>query len=933
MADFSVGKIFVELDLDPSRYTKGQQALLKSATQTTLNIEQNFKNLGIKSSAEMDLMRQKIMNSYNMITNNAKSSANDILRAEKAKNEQLARLNEMQFGAQTSMISKLKSHWLAASAVIASAGIVAAKGWDMAKAGADFKEQQGILDNLSRKYETTADSIVKDMRRASENLIADADLMQIALGGIAKGLNPEQLTNLADAARILGDAVGKDATTALKDLTEALETGRTKGLKNYLGTAIDLRTEFGELESKLTEAEKSQALYNIAMIEATKLQGEQTNKVDGTGDAIERLEAKWKNLRSTVEQSLAGLVGLFLGTSEGEEQARLARARLAYMKSSNIDYASLSKMTSQDQNKYIDSLIAAENSMSEGARFAGKSVNSYRAALSKIKSNAQNRVDSTDAAKSKREREEDARIKKALDDIKKWEEVEQKKAELIGEVALLNNQDYISKFAPAVPQTGDVWLKKYLEDVEKAEKAEQAKSELIWELTKTDYEMEEKYADKKMLLSDDFFGGVKIGYKQLLKDQETWANSGLKIFKSFARNGQNTISDVLFDGIKGDLKDFEDYWDSFFDSLLRTFTDAVAEMATQKLAEAAVSGLATVGGYVGGMALDWLGDSLISSDLFLHSGAYYVGQDQTKDDRLKQDEFLKILQRGEMVVPKNIADQMRSGDYSGLAGFMNGSAAGASLSGYSGTSSINSAIGASFNSSLANIGKTQGMKGLAGLGLGMTTSQALDMAIQGGLIGVIGAGWNAVLDSLMDEMGITTGSKGAKFGSTVGSLYGGGTFGVMGALGLGMLGRALGSLFDTMNESFGFIGGGYGAGGYGIGSGFSIANDRGWGGGDGGFGGGGPADGPGTGGPGDSTPGFRYGGLSRGPDSGYTARLHGTEMVVSQKKDVPVKIAGGGDLPPVQVNLVVDGKTLAKVLYKQSRAGVKAVHDRGITNV
>ena len=51
MADHNIGKIFVELDLDASRYLKGQQQLLKDATTTSLNIEQNFKNLGIKSSA------------------------------------------------------------------------------------------------------------------------------------------------------------------------------------------------------------------------------------------------------------------------------------------------------------------------------------------------------------------------------------------------------------------------------------------------------------------------------------------------------------------------------------------------------------------------------------------------------------------------------------------------------------------------------------------------------------------------------------------------------------------------------------------------------------------------------------------------------------------------------------------------------------------
>ena len=184
------------------------------------------------------------------------------------------------------MWPSLKSNWIAASVAIGAAMVAASKAWDLIKQGADYAEQQGILNNLARKYSQTADSIVASMQRASDGLIARADLMQVALAGIAKGLNPEQLTNLADAAKILGDAVGKDATTALQDLTTALETGRTKGLKNYLGRAIDLEKVFGDLCSKLTEAEKAQALYNITMIEATKLQSQQTGAVSETADEI-----------------------------------------------------------------------------------------------------------------------------------------------------------------------------------------------------------------------------------------------------------------------------------------------------------------------------------------------------------------------------------------------------------------------------------------------------------------------------------------------------------------------------------------------------------------------------------------------------------------------------------------------------------------------
>ena len=102
-----LGSIFVELDLDSSRYLKSQQQLLKDATTTSLSIEQNFRNLGIKTSAEYDLMRQKISNSYQAIMNDHKATANDILRAEEAKNAKLKQLNEQQYGHNETLLNKM----------------------------------------------------------------------------------------------------------------------------------------------------------------------------------------------------------------------------------------------------------------------------------------------------------------------------------------------------------------------------------------------------------------------------------------------------------------------------------------------------------------------------------------------------------------------------------------------------------------------------------------------------------------------------------------------------------------------------------------------------------------------------------------------------------------------------------------------------------
>ena len=206
----------------------------------------------------------------------------------------------------------LKRHWMGYTAVVAAASIAVNKAWGMAKVGADFDEQRSILTNLGRKYELTADQIVTAMDRASDNQISNANLMNVALGGLAKGLNPDQLIKLAEAANVLGDTVGKTATEALKDLTEALETGRTRGLKTYLGTTLDLRAAFGDLESKMTEVEKSQAMYALTMQAMSDIQARTTTAVDGGADAIARVEKKFDDATLSASRFFKMLVVGFI---------------------------------------------------------------------------------------------------------------------------------------------------------------------------------------------------------------------------------------------------------------------------------------------------------------------------------------------------------------------------------------------------------------------------------------------------------------------------------------------------------------------------------------------------------------------------------------------------------------------------------------------
>ena len=93
MADHHVGTLFIELDLDDSKFTKRQKSLLADATRTTLNLESNYKKLGIKTSNELNMMANKVVNAYTRIANSSKSSAQDIARAHRAMSDQISKID------------------------------------------------------------------------------------------------------------------------------------------------------------------------------------------------------------------------------------------------------------------------------------------------------------------------------------------------------------------------------------------------------------------------------------------------------------------------------------------------------------------------------------------------------------------------------------------------------------------------------------------------------------------------------------------------------------------------------------------------------------------------------------------------------------------------------------------------------------------------
>lgn len=161
-----------------------------------------------------------------------------------------------------------------------------------------------------------------------------------------------------------------------------------------------------------------------------------------------------------------------------------------------------------------------------------------------------------------------------------------------------------------------------------------------------------------------FGQGLNIGMRDWLKEAGNMFKQGEKFAQNTASAMSSSFSELFFDVAKGEFEGFGDYLKSFADSVLKTFSDMLAEMVTKWIIETAKMSLGggTTGG--GGGWLSSLGGMV--SSFFAHEGgivgqsafptravpAYAFAGAPRLHNGFMPDEYPAILQKGETVLPK-----------------------------------------------------------------------------------------------------------------------------------------------------------------------------------------------------------------------------------------------------------------------------------------
>ncbi len=196
---------------------------------------------------------------------------------------------------------------------VRAVGQVASELKELATRGAEVSALKGSFDSLTRSVDTTGQAMLGELRTATKGLVDDMTLMGATNKAVLLGLpvTTESMGTMAEAATVLGRAMGQDAAKSLDDLTTALGRGSPLILDN-LGLTVKVSeaneayaVSLGKSVSELTEAEKKMAFYNAAM-EAARSKAAELGEVHLTfGDRLNQTEVFLANFRDSLAVAVA----------------------------------------------------------------------------------------------------------------------------------------------------------------------------------------------------------------------------------------------------------------------------------------------------------------------------------------------------------------------------------------------------------------------------------------------------------------------------------------------------------------------------------------------------------------------------------------------------------------------------------------------------
>ena len=233
---------------------------------------------------------------------------------------------------------------IAGAAIAATTATIIALG----QRGSDVNDVRGAFDDLSKQIGSTGNAMLGALQQGTRNTIDNFTLMQATNKGLAAGMirTEADMKTLGEAAMVLADRTGGDATKALEDLSQSLTTGRTKALAHY-GVLVDSKQavedwalSHGKSSKSLSDMEQKQIAAAATLAELRRqlaAAGPQTNDFADNINVARTAISNWKDdLASAIASSpviQAGMeaIGKAFGNTFGRNQEERIQTIIGYV--------------------------------------------------------------------------------------------------------------------------------------------------------------------------------------------------------------------------------------------------------------------------------------------------------------------------------------------------------------------------------------------------------------------------------------------------------------------------------------------------------------------------------------------------------------------------------------------------------------------------
>lgn len=292
-----LGTVFVELLLDDKVYKKNLSEQLTSTTATAKGIEQSWKVLGQRSDDVFNAQRRSYENALTLIKNSHNATKQDIIRAEQAAADKIRRINEQQYGHQTTMIEGLKKNWLGMTAAVAAVAMAANKALQLMEEGAKAMQQKSSFKMVAEEYGANAEKMISSMKAATKQTVDDSELMQKATKLMLAGYNPEQIERFSKGVIAASQYMGSTVEDVYDRISDALASRMPKAMVQAGAVTKDqMEIVQTALKNGATQSELLELAIANLTVKTLILQGTE----DEAALSMQRFSAQAKDTKEAV---------------------------------------------------------------------------------------------------------------------------------------------------------------------------------------------------------------------------------------------------------------------------------------------------------------------------------------------------------------------------------------------------------------------------------------------------------------------------------------------------------------------------------------------------------------------------------------------------------------------------------------------------------